>query len=70
MVTLIVGQQKKHFTLHKSLLCQASSYSDAALNGGFKETEEQKIEMFEEDDETFRHFQFWIYSKTIKMRTD
>ncbi len=26
--------------------------------------------MLEEDDETFRHFQFWIYSRAIKLTTD
>lgn len=70
MVTVIVGQQKKHFNMHKSLLCQVTDYSHAALNGGFKGTEEQKTEMLEEDDETFGYFQFWIYSKAIKMTTE
>jgi hypothetical protein len=35
------------------------------LKGKFKEAEEQKIEMAEEDVDTFSHFQYWLYSGNI-----
>jgi len=66
----MVGPEKKSFRLHKSLLCHASKYFDAALNGGFKEAEEEKIEMLGDCAEMFKHFQFWLYSNTINMSTN
>ena len=51
--------------MHKGLLCAVSGYSEAALQGGFKEAEEQRIELPEEDPETIEHFQLWLYTKSI-----
>ena len=53
--------------MHKELLCNTSSYFRAALNGSFKEAKEQKIELEEEDVTTFKHFQYWLYSRTLLM---
>lgn len=53
--------------MHKELLCATSFYFRAALNGNFKEAKEQVIEMKEEEIATFKHCQFWLYSRTFLM---
>ena len=47
--------------------CDVSTYFNAALNGNFKEAWEQTVEMPEEEVDVFKHFQYWLYSKSIVM---
>jgi hypothetical protein len=63
IVTLRVGatNKKTHLQIHKGLLCKASPYFRAALERGFKEAETQIIEWPEEELETVRIFQLWLY---------
>jgi hypothetical protein len=65
MVKIIVGRSKQEFSMHKGLLCNIAPYFDAALKGSFKEAEEQRIEMPEEDAEVFKYFQLWAYTDCI-----
>ena len=65
MVSVIVGEEKRVFSVHKRLLCSVSDYFDAALNGNFKEAAEQKIELLEDDPLVFERFQLWLYTKTV-----
>ena len=64
-VALLVGPEKRVFYLHRGLLCSVSDYFNTALHSGFKETEEQKIELPEEDPEVVERFQLWLYTKSI-----
>ena len=64
---MVIGPQKNLFKLHKELLCNASTYFAAALKGNFREATTQTVEMPEADPELFRHFQHWLYSKTLLM---
>lgn len=65
MVQVEVGPEERKFTLHKGLLCAFSSYFKAALEGGFKEAEEQVIRLPEDDVKVFERFQLWIYTGTF-----
>lgn len=64
-VRIIVGQSKEAFTLHKGILCNVAPYFRAALEGHFRESVEQVLEMPEEDPTVFRSFQLWVYTKSI-----
>ena len=65
IVSLIVGKEKRVFKIHHNLLCSASDYFKAALNGQFKEAEEQKIELLEEKPAVLESFQLWLYTNSI-----
>ncbi|MCJ1283878.1 hypothetical protein MMC26_003209 [Xylographa opegraphella] len=64
-VTLVVGPEKKIFKMHMGLLCSVSPYFKAALEGDFKEAQEQVIELTEDDSEIIEYFQFWLYTQSI-----
>ncbi|MCJ1435526.1 hypothetical protein MMC27_004900 [Xylographa pallens] len=65
IVTLIVGKKRRAFKIHHDLLCSASDYFKAALDGKFKEAEEQQIEFSEEKSDVVGCFQLWLYSGSI-----
>ena len=67
MVLILVGQEKTQFHLHKGLLCKASPYFRAALEGGFKEADLQTIEWPEEHATIVKLFQFWLYSGSVSL---
>ncbi|KAL2050713.1 hypothetical protein ABVK25_008950 [Lepraria finkii] len=58
IVQIIVGPQKKVFSLHHQILCDVSTYFEAAFN---------KIEMPDEDIEMFKSFQIGLYTKEIPL---
>lgn len=70
IVHIVVGPEKKVFKIHKEILCNASTYFRAALNGGFKEAKEQKVEMPEDKVSIFKYFQHWLYSGNILVRKE
>ena len=49
IVDIFVGPQRKRYVVHKKLLTIQSDYFDKALNGRFKEAEENSIYLKEED---------------------
>jgi hypothetical protein len=49
VVSIYVGPDRKHYVVHKQLLTSQSDYFDKALNGNFKEAEENKIHLEEDD---------------------
>jgi len=65
-VKLTAGPNQKPYVIHKSLLCYYSPYFAAALNGSFKEAEENALKI----DGGFRLevvnlFFNWLYTQTI-----
>jgi len=64
-VSIVVGAEKRLFAIHKGLLCSVSDYFRAALDGNFKEAEEQKIELLEDDPKVVARFQLWLYSGKV-----
>ena len=65
IVQIVIGPEEKVFNFHKKLLCDTSTYFSAALTGNFKEGQDQKIDMIEEDVEVFRHFHYWVYTGLV-----
>jgi hypothetical protein len=65
-VTLIVGKEKKPYTLHKELLCLYSDDFRAAFNGSFKEATERKIELPDVETSLFDEFQVWLYTQDLQ----
>lgn len=65
-MTIIVGKEKKAYTLHKDLLCFYSDYFRAALNGNFKEATERKLELLDVDTSLFDAFQVWVYTRDLQ----
>jgi hypothetical protein len=51
VVSVYVGASpdRKHYVVHKQLLTSQSDYFDKALNGKFREAEENKIDLEEDD---------------------
>ena len=65
IVEITVGPDEVLFKLHKGLLCNASTYFKAALEGGFKEASEKKISLPEDDPDMFKRFQLWLYTGSV-----
>ncbi|KAI9787297.1 MAG: hypothetical protein M1835_002816 [Candelina submexicana] len=59
-VDVHVGPNRVHFQLPKDILCRQFSYFDKALNGDFREGEEQRLELPDEDVKTFRELLKWM----------
>lgn len=53
MVTIYVGPERKRYLIHKDLLTKQSEFFDRALNGNFKEAEENSIYLEEESPAAF-----------------
>ncbi|KAL8822219.1 MAG: hypothetical protein Q9191_007044, partial [Dirinaria sp. TL-2023a] len=66
VVLIKVGPEKTEFGIHKGVLCNASPFFRAALEGGFKETVEQTLELPEAAVDAFKLFQFWLYSRRFE----
>ncbi|KAH0382040.1 hypothetical protein KCU92_g6635, partial [Aureobasidium melanogenum] len=64
-VTLIVGDEKKPYVVHKDLLCFYSDYFRAAFQGSFKEATERKVELPGVIKDVFEHFQVWLYTRRL-----
>lgn len=56
--------------MHKGLLCSRSGYFKAALTGNFREAEDQVVILDDEDPETFRMFNAWLYTDVLVEETD
>ncbi|MCJ1389249.1 hypothetical protein MMC18_002105 [Xylographa bjoerkii] len=56
--------------MHKGLLCSVSPYFKAALEGAYKEAQEQTIELIEDNAETMEYFQLWLYTQSILDKDD
>jgi len=60
-----VGAEKRSFSIHKNLLCNAAPYFKAALDGGFAESKSQVLELPEDDEEVFERFVLWLYTNKL-----
>jgi len=66
-ITVRRGASVAVFNLPKQLLCNSSTYFNAALNNGFLETATQKITLDDDDDhpEVFRTYAAWLFEHEI-----
>ncbi|THX37813.1 hypothetical protein D6D10_05616 [Aureobasidium pullulans] len=70
IVTVVVGSEKKSYSLHKGQLCFYSDYFRAAFNGSFKEATDGKIELMDVEPKVFDIFQIWLYSRRLQTSED
>jgi BTB/POZ domain len=56
-----VGANQKPYVVHKSLLCQTSSFFRAAFEGDFREASENVVKLPEEREPVFKKFLHWLY---------
>ena len=69
IVTVLVGQDKRAFKIHKSILCRYSAFFKAALTNAFIEASTLSISLPTQDAEVFRHFVCWLYTNSIHNHT-
>ena len=61
MVDIYVGESKRHWALHRNLLCHHSHYFDTELNNDHKKAKGGKIELLDEDPTAFdEHLAEWL----------
>ncbi len=65
VVIVEVGPEQQAFIVHKDFLCNVSPFFAAALQGHFKEAEEDKVRLPVEDPKVFEYFLQWLYTKDL-----
>ncbi|KAL2048527.1 hypothetical protein N7G274_000439 [Stereocaulon virgatum] len=65
IVEIIIGPQKKTFTMHKGLLCFHSSFFKAAFTGPYKEAQSGLLILEDESPTVFSLFNHWAYDSSI-----
>ncbi|KAL8858985.1 MAG: hypothetical protein Q9178_004466 [Gyalolechia marmorata] len=60
---MIVGKDRRSFSVHRDLLCDRSEHFRAALLGKFQEAQSGIIEFPDEKETTFMHFLSCIYGQ-------
>jgi hypothetical protein len=65
IASIYVGADCKHFVVHKKLLTSQSEYFDKALNGKFREAEENTIHLKEDDPVAVGLLIAWLYRGVI-----
>jgi hypothetical protein len=70
LVEVIVGGQSTKYTLYKTLLCQRSSFFQAAIAGSWTEAARNSITLEEDDSEAFNIFVYWIYRDHLPFSSD
>ncbi|KAF4627909.1 hypothetical protein G7Y89_g10249 [Cudoniella acicularis] len=66
MVELYVGPEKKHFHVHKNILCKKVPYPTKMFESGFKEEIEGMANFPEDSTEAFDLLIEWIYTSNIQ----
>jgi hypothetical protein len=64
-VVLEVGPQKQHYHLHKALLVHHSDYFRSAMNGSWKEAEDELISLKDVETIAVEIFIHWLYTQQI-----
>ncbi|EMD85158.1 hypothetical protein COCC4DRAFT_66532 [Bipolaris maydis ATCC 48331] len=64
-VVIKVGPEKVPYEVHKALLTHYSEYFSSALNGPWKEAQENSITLNDIDPKTFGIFVHWLYTQKI-----
>ena len=65
IVTVYIGPREKRYSVHKALLTSQSEYFEKALNGKFKEADEQTIRLPEDSPDAFDLLIGWLYQNQI-----
>ena len=64
-VHIIIGAEKRDFTIHKGLICHYSKFFDAAFEGKFSEGSSGIVELRQESVTTFEIVYIWLYSRNL-----
>ena len=64
---VFIGHEEKAFIIHRRLVCQASSYFKAALDGDFEESIKGELHLHEQEPELFNCFLEWVYSGEVDL---
>ncbi|GME65788.1 Btb poz domain containing protein [Neofusicoccum parvum] len=64
-LTVLVGEDKKAFFVHRKLICEFSSFFRAACNGPWKESEEGIVTLPEDGPEEFGIYLKWLYTNEL-----
>jgi BTB/POZ domain len=59
-VDIYVGPEAKHYSVPKDVLCYYSSYFNSCFNGSFKEAQEQKLSLPEDNVENFEVLMYYV----------
>ncbi len=70
VISVLVGPDKKAYTLHKDLLCAHSPFFQKCLESSFLEKKQDQVELPEDSPEVFEHFINWIYREDVIKPTD
>ena len=62
MITLYVGEEKKSFTVHRTHLLKASAFFRLALKKDWKEGQERKIDLPDDDPTMFANYLHFCYT--------
>lgn len=66
LVTLLIGPEKYRIDVHKEVLCRASAFFDAALNGEHYSESSGIMELPEQEVPTFKYFVNWMYTRRLR----
>ncbi|KAK4547289.1 hypothetical protein LTR36_000944 [Oleoguttula mirabilis] len=69
VVEVIVGEDKRIFLVHKNLLRNNSAFFDAALKEEWKEGQQRKVTLEDEESELFYRYVQWLYTGRISCKT-
>ncbi|KAL8893561.1 MAG: hypothetical protein Q9192_005144 [Flavoplaca navasiana] len=64
------GEEVKSWAIHKGLLTHHSPFFAAALNGSFKESTSNVVELIEDSPEAFKLFVYWLYTGDFELASD
>lgn len=69
MVDLYVGQERRHFHIHKNPLCKKVPYFHAMFNSGMKESLQNQAEFPEDSPVAFESLIRWVYQDSVPQIT-
>jgi len=64
---VLIGPDQTRFSVHKDVLCQRSSFFNAAFSGDWKEKNERKIALPDDNEELFSKFLGWAYTDDLDL---
>lgn len=64
-ITVLVGPDKKHFTIHQDAICGKSKFFKAACSKRWLEGQEKLVHLLDVEVEVFREYCRWVYSGTM-----
>jgi hypothetical protein len=70
MITIVVGEDERRFTVHKDMLCAKSKFSKAACSERWASGIEKVVRQPEGTAEDFQIYVEWVYTSKISLHTD